>query len=220
MRGRGVAHRPQPATPTPKIILSRGGNAAAQIMYGTMEPYPSSLREPRGGTSFRLTQSWFRARLSGMIENLFSELREMDPILLGPGIYFLIGKDDGVLYVGQSVCLINRLSQHVIMRNRGEIDFVGVRLFICEERLLNHWEGIFIVHFKPPLNGNAGPKSIPSNLLKHTESVSIRDVIRKMPLINIDNPAPKPHCTQIKNIRIIDEFCVSGMDFEDLESFA
>lgn len=56
MRRRGVVEKAQPATPTPKIILSRGGNMSAQIMYGTMEPYPSSLREPRGDTSFRLTE--------------------------------------------------------------------------------------------------------------------------------------------------------------------
>jgi hypothetical protein len=67
----------------------------------------------------------------------------------GPGVYFL--KDKGeIVYVGQSVMMAGRISQHMADHNK---TFNEVMFFKCEKEELDNWEGFFIRLLRPKLNG-------------------------------------------------------------------
>lgn len=63
------------------------------------------------------------------------------------GVYFLV-KTGTIIYIGQSRCLFNRLSQH-----KAHKDFDEVKFIRCEQSELNEKEMFFIKLLKPELNG-------------------------------------------------------------------
>lgn len=62
------------------------------------------------------------------------------------GIYFLI-KDDEIVYIGQSVNIASRLSQHT---NK---DFDRMSFILCNKSELNILETLYILAYQPKLNG-------------------------------------------------------------------
>lgn len=80
---------------------------------------------------------------------------------LSCGVYFL--RDQGeIVYVGQSVSVYNRVSQH-----RQQKKFDSVSFLPCRRDQLNNLEGFFIRLLKPKLNGHSrdGVHGAPSSWL-------------------------------------------------------
>lgn len=63
------------------------------------------------------------------------------------GVYFLI-KDQKVIYVGQSVDIFRRISNHAT-----KIDFDRIAYEPCKEQYLDWLESVYIHFLQPPLNG-------------------------------------------------------------------
>lgn len=65
------------------------------------------------------------------------------------GVYFLI-KDKVIVYIGQSINIASRITQH---RDK---EFDSVSYVACEKSELDILESLYILAYKPPLNGIAG----------------------------------------------------------------
>lgn len=65
------------------------------------------------------------------------------------GVYFLI-KDKVIVYIGQSINIASRITQH---RDK---DFDSVSYVACHRSELDVLESLYILAYKPPLNGMAG----------------------------------------------------------------
>ena len=83
-----------------------------------------------------------------------------NPYELSTGVYFLVG-GDRVVYVGQSVNVYARISQH------HDKLFDSFAFIPCEKSILNALESLYIHVLRPPLNGNQhGGKQAPLSLNK------------------------------------------------------
>ena len=65
------------------------------------------------------------------------------------GVYFLI-KDSEIVYIGQSINIASRITQH---RDK---EFDSVSYVACHRSELDILESLYILAYKPPLNGTAG----------------------------------------------------------------
>lgn len=65
------------------------------------------------------------------------------------GVYFLI-KDNEIVYIGQSINIASRITQH---RDK---EFDSVSYVACHRSELDVLESLYILAYKPPLNGVAG----------------------------------------------------------------
>lgn len=65
------------------------------------------------------------------------------------GVYFLI-KDMAIVYIGQSINIASRITQH---RDK---EFDSVSYVACEKSEMDILESLYILAYKPPLNGIAG----------------------------------------------------------------
>lgn len=75
------------------------------------------------------------------------------PMKIGCGIYFLI-KDDSVVYVGQSVDVLARISKH----RRELTDFDSFNVMACEPETLDEMEQAYIFALMPKYNSVYGGK--------------------------------------------------------------
>jgi hypothetical protein len=83
-----------------------------------------------------------------------------NPYELATGVYFLIGGNK-VVYVGQSVNVYTRVSEH------HDKLFDSFAFIPCEREMLNTLESLYIHVLRPPLNGNQhGGKQAPLSLNK------------------------------------------------------
>jgi hypothetical protein len=83
-----------------------------------------------------------------------------NPYELATGVYFLVGGDK-VVYVGQSVNVYTRVSEH------HDKLFDSFAFIPCEKHMLNTLESLYIHVLRPPLNGNQhGGKQAPLSLNK------------------------------------------------------
>lgn len=64
------------------------------------------------------------------------------------GVYFLFDENDNLIYIGQSVCVEQRLITH---RNAGK-KFKSVTILECDRKHLEGIEATYILRFKPLLN--------------------------------------------------------------------
>lgn len=83
------------------------------------------------------------------------------------GIYFLI-KDNEIVYIGQSTNIFARLSGH------GNKDFDSVTFVPCEKSELNIMESLYILAYRPKLNGMAG-----RNQDRISSPLSLQQIIEK-----------------------------------------
>jgi hypothetical protein len=74
------------------------------------------------------------------------------------GVYFLKQKGE-IVYVGQSVCMAARVSNH-LMEGRKEFD--EAMFFRCEKAELDNWEGFFIRLLRPRLNDGSHLQVVPA----------------------------------------------------------
>lgn len=70
-------------------------------------------------------------------------------------IYFLFDEDDNLLYIGQTVCLCNRIACH---KKASRIPFKKCQYFECLKSELDDLESLEIIRHNPPFN-SAPPKS-------------------------------------------------------------
>lgn len=79
---------------------------------------------------------------------------------LGWFVYMLLGPDDGVLYVGQSVSVTTRIGQHLTPAKRHKVD--RVLIFRCANRhRMAQVERALIDEFQPPWNKTFTNRSRP-----------------------------------------------------------
>jgi|1186.fasta_scaffold467295_1 hypothetical protein len=75
----------------------------------------------------------------------------------GPGVYFVLGEDDEVLYVGQCISLHGRWLAHNKLLELQSIRDVRVSWIELETtEFLGEVETVLIGHFSPRLNGSRG----------------------------------------------------------------
>lgn len=70
----------------------------------------------------------------------------------GPCVYFLFGDRGEILYIGQSIRILDRIRSHQV----GAFRFSDFRLVPCPERDLLVMEALYIREYSPPHNGRAG----------------------------------------------------------------
>ena len=91
-----------------------------------------------------------------------------NPYELATGVYFLIDGDK-VVYVGQSVNVYTRISEH------HDKLFDSFAFIPCEREMLNALESLYIHVLRPPLNGNQhGGKQAPLSFNKLMRAFGIR----------------------------------------------
>lgn len=74
------------------------------------------------------------------------------------GVYFLI-KDDEIIYIGQSINIAHRIASH---RDK---DFDSMAFIGCLKTDLDVLESLYILAYRPKLNGSLGNSDIPSTPL-------------------------------------------------------
>lgn len=97
------------------------------------------------------------------------------------GIYFL-KHEKTIVYVGQSVAVGSRISQHIM---DGSKTFDEVVIFYCDPTELDHWEGFFIRLLRPKYNGGVGKNF--KNLSAPHSSLWLR--VEAWPLNDCEEPA-------------------------------
>ena len=75
-------------------------------------------------------------------------LQSCNPLPMVTGIYFLIDVNK-VVYVGQSVNIFSRVSQHFNDKKQ----FTSFAYIVCEKNILDKMESLYIHLLKPKLNG-------------------------------------------------------------------
>jgi hypothetical protein len=106
-----------------------------------------------------------QAALNGMVHKLtgqvlYSEQEIVSASTLAPkvcGIYFLI-YNGSVVYVGQSIHIWSRISQHTSARK----PFDRVAFIPCDQKHLDLLESLYIHFLRPELNGAVSPNGIKS----------------------------------------------------------
>lgn len=73
------------------------------------------------------------------------------PALKLAGIYFLLNPQNEIVYVGQSLDILNRISFHMCDGEKRPY-FTHYKAICCPIDELNKWESFFISHLNPPLN--------------------------------------------------------------------
>lgn len=112
--------------------------------------------------------------VSVMTEEEITATREPRPVQRC-GIYFLLGADGSILYIGQSVNAGARVldhSRHGILHRGERHSFHSWSFVPCEKKMLNFVESLYIHLLKPPLNGTqatTGEKVAPRSI-KHVAS--------------------------------------------------
>ena len=75
-------------------------------------------------------------------------VQSCNPLPMVTGIYFLVDKAN-VVYVGQSVNIFSRVSQHYSDKKQ----FTSFAYIVCDSAILDKMESLYIHYLKPKLNG-------------------------------------------------------------------
>ena len=75
-------------------------------------------------------------------------VQSCNPLPMVTGIYFLVDKAN-VVYVGQSVNIFSRVSQHYSDKKQ----FTSFAYIVCDRAILDKMESLYIHYLKPKLNG-------------------------------------------------------------------
>lgn len=131
--------------------------------FGGQERMPRVQATPRNGQdAHELCDNNVSSALTGKVllseRELVAGASAWDPIC---GVYFLV-KDMRVVYVGQSVDIFARVSEH-----RAKIMFDSISFIRCAKSGLDVLESLYIHTLKPPRNGrSAYGKAAPLSLEK------------------------------------------------------
>jgi excinuclease UvrABC nuclease subunit len=93
------------------------------------------------------------------------KLRRQLPKL--PCVYFVLGENACVLYIGKSICLHKRWKKHAYMRRVKEIPEARIAwILLSDAQFLEAAEAVLIAHFRPPWNARPPSPEIVRRLLQ------------------------------------------------------